>query len=75
MSESEDIAAAAPPDTQRAMGLGRGHQRTRDGRVETERDLDVGPAGELQDRPRVDAHLDGPDVARDAGHGPDVGFV
>ncbi len=37
------------------------------------RDLDVGATGELQDRPRVDADLLGIDVARDAGHGDQLG--
>ena len=39
-----------------------------------EGDLDVGPAGELEDRPRVALDLAGVDVAADAGHGDELGL-
>ncbi len=57
-----------------AVGLGRGLERTHDGHLSAERDLDVVAAGELEHGQRVlgdEARLD---VARDARHRDDLGL-
>ena len=51
----------------RPVRLGGRLERPDERRRAPERDLDVGPAGELEDRARVDGDLLRIDVARDAG--------
>ena len=53
----------------RAVRLGRRLERPDERDLAPERDLDVGPAGQLEDRPRVDRDLPRVDVARHAGRG------
>ena len=58
----------------RAVRLGRRLERADERDLAPERDLDVGPAGELEDGPGVDRDLAGVDVARDAGHRDELGL-
>ena len=57
----------------RPVRLGRRLERSDERDLAAHRDLDVGAAGELEHGPRVDPDLAGVDVARDAGHGDEVG--
>ncbi len=65
--------SSAWPEALRPVRLGRRLERADERRLAPERDLDVGPAGELEDRPRVDRDLRRVDVARHAGRGDELG--
>ena len=58
----------------RAVGLGRRLERPHERHLAAEGDLDVGPTGQLQDRPRVARDLARVDVAGDAGHREELGL-
>ena len=57
----------------RPVGLGRGLERPDERDLAAHRDLDVGPAGELEHGPRVDPDLLRVDVAGHARHRDQVG--
>ena len=56
------------------MRLRCGHQRPNEWHAPTQRDFDVGPSGELEDRPRVRRDLERVDVPGRARHGEELGI-